>query len=151
MLRKKHTLVVTFAVCTVALVALVALGAPQKSVERPFKIDGYLTATLNATTGAGIGVDWGEATHVGRYDNAMTLQFVPPDGMIGSGTLTAANGDKLFWTRVDHVFTFTGGTGRFEGATGGFVITHPPAVTTPGADNTIVASHPYSGVGTITY
>ncbi len=148
MIRKRHALVVAFALC---VVVLVALGAPQKSVERPFKIDGYLAATINTKTGAGVGVDWGEATHVGRYENAMTLQYFPQDHVTGSGTLTAANGDKLFWIRADHVFTFTGGTGRFAGATGGFVITHPPAVITPAGDNTVVATHPYSGVGTITY
>ena len=150
MITKKHTLIVAFAVFAVALVAL---GAPQKSHERPFKIDGLITATFNLGTGAGVGEDWGEGTHVGRYDNTMTLQITNPETLfiIGSGTLTAANGDKLFWVRADHVFTFTGGTGRFQNATGGFLITHPDAVPTFPGDGTAVVTHTYHGVGTVTY
>lgn len=92
----------------------------------------------------------GEATHLGRFSVRITFcvdatdllddgqltagESVPYDN--GVGTLTAANGDEL-WIAVagavlpsDHPdydfefadpFTFTGGTGRFQGAGGGGV------------------------------
>jgi hypothetical protein len=74
----------------------------------------------------------GEATHLGRY--TLTGDFVVDvrSGIAtGVFTLTAANGDKLFLDMQGHAvptdptktvanFTVTGGTGRFEGATGSF-------------------------------
>jgi hypothetical protein len=74
----------------------------------------------------------GEATHIGHY--TLTGDFVV-DVRLGTATgvftLTAANGDKLFLQMEGHAvptdrtktvanFTVTGGTGRFEGATGSF-------------------------------
>ena len=74
----------------------------------------------------------GEATHIGHY--TMVGDFVV-DVRLGTATglftLTAANGDKLFLdmqgsgvptdpTKTVAKFTVTGGTGRFEGATGSF-------------------------------
>lgn len=156
MITKKQMLIVSLTVCALALVAL---GAGQKAVDRPFKIDGNLTLTIDARTCAnsvctGSSEDWGEATHIGRYSNrAEVLSYNTVTGMItGSGTLTAANGDQLFWERNDHVFTFTGGTGRFEEAEGGFEITHPAAVPDYSQyPPLVISTHTYRGVGRITY
>ena len=74
----------------------------------------------------------GEATHIGHYtltgDFAVDVRFGTATGVF---TLTAANGDMLFLDMEGHAvptdltktvanFTVTGGTGRFEGATGSF-------------------------------
>jgi prophage DNA circulation protein len=63
----------------------------------------------------------GVAAHLGRYSKESDLKTV---------TYTAANGDELFAMIVDFQdnfpvmqvsVEFVGGTGRFEGATGGYV------------------------------
>jgi len=74
----------------------------------------------------------GEATHVGHYtltgDFVVDLRF---GTAAGTFTMTAANGDTLFldmeayadptdFTKTVANFTVTGGTGRFEGATGSY-------------------------------
>lgn len=90
----------------------------------------------------------GEATHLGRFSTHMTFCVdatdILDDGQLsagesapydnGVGTLTAANGDELWITIAGAVlpsghpdfdyefadpFAFSGGTGRFEGASGG--------------------------------
>jgi hypothetical protein len=73
----------------------------------------------------------GEATHLGRF--TVTGEYfvnVLDASATGTFTITAANGDQLFITSIGHSLqppslketvedvTVTGGTGRFEGATG---------------------------------
>jgi hypothetical protein len=74
----------------------------------------------------------GEATHLGEYtligNFVVDVRF---GSAAGTFTIQAANGDMLFLTMEGHVvltdftktilnFTITGGTGRFEDATGNF-------------------------------
>ena len=74
----------------------------------------------------------GKATHLGHFtltsDIAVDVRF---GTATGTATLTAANGDMLFLDMEGYAvrpafietvanYTITGGTGRFEGATGGF-------------------------------
>jgi hypothetical protein len=76
----------------------------------------------------------GTATHLGSLTTVQSHCVAPPsfDFTNGEFTLTAANGDQLSGTyegefllldpplaAIDGEFTFTGGTGRFIGATGG--------------------------------
>jgi hypothetical protein len=76
----------------------------------------------------------GTATHLGSLTTVQSHCVEPPSLAFTNGefTLTAANGDQLFGTyegeflpleppvfTLDGRFTFTGGTGRFDGATGG--------------------------------
>ena len=79
----------------------------------------------------------GTATHTGKYDIVNSHCLNPATGALTNGTFlkTAANGDQLFGTYVGSAsviqppspvaifgvsgtLTFTGGTGRFAGATG---------------------------------
>ncbi len=79
----------------------------------------------------------GTATHVGKYTIVNSHCVDPVTGVLTDGTFTktAANGDQLFGTYVGNstviqppapvgifsvtgTLTFTGGTGRFAGATG---------------------------------
>jgi hypothetical protein len=76
----------------------------------------------------------GNATHLGRLTTDQSHCATPTSPAFTDGlfTLTAANGDQLLGTysgdfvpldpplfSIDGQFTFTGGTGRFAGATGG--------------------------------
>jgi hypothetical protein len=153
MITKKHTLIFAFAVCALALAAL---GSPKQAVKRPFKIEGHLTATFNLSSDEtidGIGLEWGEATHFGRYANRMNLHLNVQTGhLTGDGVATTANGDKVFYVMEDNEVTFTGGTGRFEGATGWFQWTPTDDVPDSYPDaNTLVRSFTYEGIGTIIY
>jgi hypothetical protein len=76
----------------------------------------------------------GTSTHLGKFTTVQSHCAAPPSlaFTLGEFTLTAANGDQVFGTyegeflplepplaAIDGALTFTGGTGRFEGATGG--------------------------------
>ena len=79
----------------------------------------------------------GNATHLGRFtfDSQHVVNFVDLTG-VGTAELTAANGDKLIANLagiataqdtpgvflIVETLTITGGTGRFAGATGQFVV-----------------------------
>ena len=77
----------------------------------------------------------GTATHLGRYTSAGSfLVDLTSASAGGPGHMVAANGDQLFFTgsgqatptgvpgelSITDTSTITGGTGRFEGATGSF-------------------------------
>ena len=75
----------------------------------------------------------GRLTHFGRYTlTSVTVINVMVASATGIFTMTFANGDKLFATMTGYAlqpfslqetvatYTVTGGTGRFEGATGGW-------------------------------
>jgi len=103
----------------------------------------------------------GNATQLGRYTLAMeeTVNFLNASA-VGTLVLTAANGDSVTGTYTGHAqpgplisiteeTTITGGTGRFAGATGAFVIDRvfdPAKGTTSGSfegsiSSTGVSSH----------
>jgi hypothetical protein len=86
----------------------------------------FLSVSLSGT---------GQATHLGRYTTTFQLQVdVRTSSSLGSFMLIAANGDGVFGTISGHatdvgdltsiveIATITGGTGRFEGATGSFTV-----------------------------
>ena len=78
----------------------------------------------------------GRATHLGRFTMNAEMTVLPPPLRTGSGpaTWTAANGDRLYTDSVGQAagafptivltetHTITGGTGRFAGATGSFIV-----------------------------
>ncbi len=122
---------------TLMFVTLLLLGTiPVSAVERPFAMKGTGVATL-ITDEAGhlIGATptgSGTATHLGQWTVTGNVSYTPDaNGVLhssGEATLTAANGDKVYFliegildpvAAVDQgVFRFAGGTGRFENATG---------------------------------
>jgi hypothetical protein len=76
----------------------------------------------------------GEASHLGQYTvTGIVVVDVTTGTATGTYTITAANGDMLFTTTIGHALqplslketvdnvTVTGGTGRFENATGSWV------------------------------
>jgi hypothetical protein len=78
----------------------------------------------------------GTATYLGRYTEHVVLEInLPTLSSTGTATFTAANGDTLTASVVGQatrtgpttlsiveVYTITGGTGRFAGATGSFTL-----------------------------
>src|SRR5262245_43347454 len=132
----------SFVVFLVALAACAIGSTPAAAVaeQRPFmaKLTGNahpdfsgFPVVTNQETGVG------EATHLGLFlweDDEVAI-FDPDTGtatVTGSFTMTAANGDKLYGMldtfahfdaagnlQIEGDFTFDGGTGRFEFATGG--------------------------------
>lgn len=86
----------------------------------------------------------GTATHLGRYTSVADFTVILPQATTTGGRLTliAANGDSITATVEGHAVvtgnvaviveqeTITGGTGRFEGATGSFTTTRTLDQTT---------------------
>lgn len=103
------------------------LGAGDKPVARPFKgfAQGYITGQIPPN---GLFLEMsGQATHLGHFTRE-EYAFLGADGSVtGTIVFTAANGDQL-WVEIDGMFTsatdveglylITGGTGRFQGASG---------------------------------
>ncbi len=143
------------ALCLLARPVLADLADP---VTRPLLVvEGHLTITVELATGAYTFTDWGWASEVGLFTNSgsggpgalnAAGQFVS-----GSGVVIAANGDTLEWVvgPTPNLVSYTGGTGRFQGVTGGFlaVITSVTPVSITATTETLVIT--YVGNGTITY
>lgn len=115
-------------------------GPAQAGVERPFQgtFHGFAEAATPTDVPEVVEISIplaGQATHLGKFDmvlvhhlNVVTLAFT------GHTEWTAANGDRLYttfigqaypsddpaWITFDVTHTITGGTGRFEEATGTF-------------------------------
>ena len=99
--------------------------------------------------------DWGQATHIGNWTNSgegildETFQY----WVSGHGTIVAANGDTADWEFTSpNSHHYTGGSGRFQGVTGGITFTITSA-TDPvfNGDGTMTTEFTYDMVGEITY
>ena len=106
-----------------------AQSQAQGGKELPFR--GSYTSVIEVPPPSAVGTIEGTATHLGRFTGRLTAE-VTGNTATGTFTFTAANGDQLFGTyegqflplepplaAIDGAFTNTGGTGRFEGVTGG--------------------------------
>lgn len=131
--RTFNVLVTLFVAAGLVFTCLQAESKPGKS--RPFKADG-VAVWDNVFAGFGgeaLFVGSGNGTHLGKFQQEGNLTFTaaPEDGIapgIGEVTLTAANGDELRFEYIGELnaatgvgegtLEFTGGTGRFAGATG---------------------------------
>jgi hypothetical protein len=104
------------------------------------------------------GTGEGTATHLGRYSVTFTAVVNPQLVGMGNWIFTAANGDRLITTIIGQAtpsepgvlsitenVTITGGTGRFAGATGSFVIER--ALQTA----TLVSSGSFTGTITLAH
>lgn len=122
------------ALTLIGLISLTALAG-----ARPFHLveHGHLTVTPRAGSGGSVldvvAQGAGTATHLGAItvDRTATLTATNTPGIFdfkGEATLTAATGEKLTTTitgtfnanvgHADLIYEWTGGTGRFEHATG---------------------------------
>jgi hypothetical protein len=116
------------------------------------------TETIHLLTGEVDTQGHGQATHLGKYQlEAHGFVDLEKGEASGSGFLTAANGDKVFIESKLQgdvsIMTFTGGTGRFEGATGTIIPTPTsvPILTVDLGTMTATLKGTYTAVGTITY
>src|ERR671930_1617463 len=126
-------LVAAFAVSLASVSALAA--------ETPFKgkVNAVETVVVVPPTLSVPRDGTGTATYLGKFTEHITLQVdIPTAHATGLATFTAANGDTLTATvdgqatptttpgvvSIVEVYTITGGTGRFAGATGTFTREH---------------------------
>ena len=117
------------------LLAAVALTFPTHSTwandQVPFQgsAEGAIVGVSPDPAGVVLTVQAeGDATHLGRFSREETILFNPATGTLtGLIVFTAANGDQLFGTvqggfvsptEATGTYTFTGGTGRFQNASG---------------------------------
>ncbi len=134
-----------------ALLLPVAVGG-KSQVTRPLTIRGTGTTDLIE----GTAFMWGVATHSGAYTNEAQITA----SNSATGCLVSANGDMVYW---DATFTNTpigpdewstqltvtviGGSGRFEGASGGFFAEYVEMVDW----DTLTTTYSFTGTGTLTY
>ncbi|MCL4181697.1 MAG: hypothetical protein KJ072_28670 [Verrucomicrobia bacterium] len=155
----------TLARWTMAL-AVCALSLPmgvsaKDQVERPFKFRNDFT-TVNYTPFPGVAVleGTGRATHLGSLTaEGVLVRYVEPGVALFRGSFTSANGDEIFWDAyvspgVSYTVFFTGGTGRFQNASGGFEAVYTyrimePYPPVPGTD--VLVTFGSEGTGTIKY
>ena len=117
---------------------LAAVPAQAGQVMLPFKASyaGYFEPTLIDVDPGFLVFAEGQATHLGRFDAEQSHKVGPGplDFSDGQYTFIAANGDTIFGSyhgtlvlldepagavEFHGIWTIDGGTGRFEGATGG--------------------------------
>ena len=139
-----------------------ALGAAN-GTNRPLKGTSTSTSTLNLATGAGTSDGTSQLSHCGRttFHNDFTFTITGDTvTLTGTDTEVCANDDKLFSTftitssvstgKGTGVFTITGGTGRFVGASGTF--TTPATSTIVSIVGTIITTHDTNTIkGSISY
>jgi hypothetical protein len=109
---------------------MVPFKAHYQSGASYFPVQGREDCEKAGLVTAGYEEIWGQATHLGRFTSSLLHCFNPDTGVFtaGESTYIAANGDTvdmIYYGRavddqllIDN-FTIVGGTGRFEGATGG--------------------------------
>ena len=140
-------LVAAFAVSLASVVSAVAAETPFKG-----KVNAVETVEVVFPT---LFVDregTGTATYLGKFTEDITLQVdIPTSHATGVATFTAANGDTLtasvdgqgFPTTthgvvsIVEVYTITGGTGRFAGASGTFTLEGTLNQATGGSSGTL--------------
>jgi hypothetical protein len=164
---QKHRWIIV-AGLVLALVALAPASALAKAggTDRPWKSSATATATLDLVTLCATSAGSGQATHLGKVTQNLTIALTPtgPGTFTGVGTTTivAANGDQLFGTFTEaltttgphigfaFVITITGGTGRFADASGRMTGTGSSVITSiVGA--TATSHQTFDSEGTILY
>lgn len=142
----RRLLVVASLLLTVAFGSPVAAVAKQGGTDRPLKGRGSGTTTADLATAAATSDGTAHVSHLGKstYHLDVTFAVSGPNtfSLMGTATLVAANGDRVFSTLTGTaiatgigvgetaeqtvVLTIIGGTGRFANASG----TLTAAVTT---------------------
>ena len=124
-------LVAAFAVSLASVAVAVAAETPFKGTLNAVETS-HLVFPIASVDREGTGT----ATYLGKYTEHVTLQVnVLTMSSTGAATFTAANGDTLTASvtgqstptspgvlSIVEVYTITGGTGRFAGATGTFTL-----------------------------
>ncbi len=153
MIAAKSRTMATLAICALALTAL---GSLKNPVTRPVKGIGHATVVVNLVTHEATMTDWAVGTYLGRCTD--TGEGVLDENfefwVSGGGTIRAANGDTIDWEFAGpNSNRYTGGTGRFQGVTGGMTFTITSASDPVfNEDYTVMTTEfTYDMVGEITY
>ena len=150
MIAKKHAVLAAVAACALALPLV---GSTKHPAQRPFSMRGEMVISLNTTDGSFVASpNCGVGTHIGRFTSFATGWMNQDLEIIyAEGTLTAANGDKVFWTESDPTWLdVEGGTGRFQNVTGRVAWVFSP--TDYVVEGNIMTIHgAYTGEGMVTY
>jgi hypothetical protein len=115
-----------------AIPAAAQKQVPFKGTMQGLDEDSDFTPTTVKVTTKGTGI----ATHLGQFTFRLVNTVTFPAGTsVGSATFTAANGDTISATvtgsgeliapdliSIMETYTITGGTGRFAGAQGTFIV-----------------------------
>ena len=144
-------------------------AAKSKGTDRPLKGPGSGTTTFDTSTAPfpATGEGTAQMSHLGKVTYSLDYTLTPEAGgtfsLAGTSEFVAANGDKFFATFTGSVpptgpgtsdatanSTITGGTGRFEGASGSFITTVFTEVTST-VGSTVTADQTLRSRGTISY
>ena len=154
------------------LILVVGVLAPAASLaktggtDRPIKDDSSGTDVVNLAD-LSFAIDaTGTISHLGKttshFDGAVTPTGANTFDIAGSVTVVAANGDELYGTFSGSgnsdaagnsgpvIVTFTGGTGRFENASGSYAGSFSQVLLNANGTTATYAIH-YSLRGTISY
>jgi hypothetical protein len=105
-------------------------AAAKDVVERPFKAHGWTVIKLDMSQldPSTLEAPWsiveeiGMGTHTGRWTSSGSGTYnVVSGALVGTGVLTVASGDLIWWSMANSQLTFTQGTGRFANVSGSFV------------------------------
>lgn len=134
-----------------ALLLPAAILAKGKSVPRPWEMQAYseMVVSLPAMTFVS-STAWIDASHCGK-----SMAYAGAPDPADKGYIIAANGDVIFFDMPSQLHgVITGGTGRFEGASGEFSIPTEPTLVgmKPGPVlGTAILCFVWAGTGTISY
>jgi hypothetical protein len=137
----------------VTLAGSPALGA-AKGTDRPWKASGSGHGIITPGTPQTFTIDGtSNNTHLGRGTFHLDAVCTPPDPgdcptSTATFTIVAAHGDTLTASGANDTGTFTGGTGRFAGASGTVTTTTTSFVFDP---STLTFELTFTQTGTISY
>ncbi|HOB99896.1 MAG TPA: hypothetical protein PKM43_14290 [Verrucomicrobiota bacterium] len=124
MIAKKPLILIAVGAC---VLGLVGFASQKKQVERPLKATVQVTVVITLDSGgiplSAVADGAGKCDPLGQM-TSLGIGIMAESGYFFlTGTMTTANGDQLFWESAGPDLTvFTGGTGRFEGASGGYTV-----------------------------
>jgi len=135
---KRHSFAVSLALAVLAVLMLARPAAAGEQVPLRGNLQGNVTITPLTPPNVSVLVEGtGNATQLGQFTVSIPHLVNRSNGTaVGSYEFTAANGDTLTADFTGHatptdmpgvlyieeVATITGGTGRFAGATGSFIV-----------------------------
>jgi hypothetical protein len=128
-MKKTISSIVALTVSLVMLSTGLLASSQWKEVPMKGSGEGQITSFTPGPNGVAITAEGsGEATHLGRFSRSEEILLNPTTGAFtGSITFIAADGSELYCTftgaftgaaTAEGTYTFTGGTGRFEDASG---------------------------------
>lgn len=139
--RRARVLIALATIVLFESMSLATSAGAMADVTFKGKAKGEITSLLPGPAGiAVVAVSEGRATHLGRFSREEDILLDPNTGTFtGDIFFTAANGDQLVGivagaftspTEATGTYTLTGGTGRFENATGSadFVVSMPDGI-----------------------